>query len=90
MRVRLANIICIALVRGRLKYGCEEWGERPCPDIENVKKNMVQNILRFSSRTNEAVVRGDVCWARQKARFWWNIIRMSEDRIARKFMKNAE
>ena len=96
MRVRLANIIWMALVRSIVEYGCEVWGERTCTDIENLQLYMGKKILRCSSRTNEEVVRGELGWERQKARFdelrlryWGKIIRMTEDRIVKKVYKES-
>ena len=37
MRVRLANIIWIALVWSIVEYGCEVWAERTCKDIKNIQ-----------------------------------------------------
>ena len=97
MRIRLANIIWMSLVRSIVEYGCEVWGEKTYVDIENLQVQMGKKILRCSSRTNQEVVRGELGWENQKARYdelrlryWGKIIRMTDDRVVKQVYKASK
>lgn len=95
-RIRLANIIWMSLVRSIIEYGCEIWGEKGSPEVEQLQLYMGKKILRCGSRTNEEVVRGELGWERQKARYdelrlryWGKILRMTEDRLVKIVYKES-
>ena len=97
MRIRLANIIWMSLVKSIVEYGCEVWGEKTYVDIENLPVQMGKKILRCSSRTNQEVVRGELGWENQKARYdelrlryWGKIIRMTDDRVVKQVNKASK
>ena len=96
MRLRLANIMWTSLVRSIIEYGCEVWADNTYNDFEKLQLTMGKKLLRCSSRTNQEVVRGELGWERQKARFdelrlrfWGRILRMKEDRIVRQIYNES-
>ena len=91
MSAKLANIIWMSVVRSILEYGCEVWGDRSLEDFESLQVEMGKRILRCSSRTNSAVVRGELGWETVKARrdemrlrYWAKLTKMGPERMARK------
>jgi len=97
IRIRLANIIWMSLVRSIVEYGCEIWGEKGSTEVEKLQLDMGKKILRCGSRTNEEVVRGELGWERQKARYdelrlryWGKIVRMPGDRLVKIVYKESQ